>query len=92
MHNSEYDPSRNANKMADMTSLVKLTHPLRAGKLENSADPDEIFLFGCGLMLYVPDNSHGHVGTVSSPNYTFSWSVYQYFVHILSLVTDNNPS
>ena len=33
-----------------------------------------------GLMLYIPVNSYGHVGTVSSPNHTFS------------LVTDNNPS
>ena len=24
-----------------------------------------------GLLLYVPGNSYGHVGTVSSPNHTF---------------------
>ena len=42
-------------------------------------------------------NSYGHGRTVSSPNHTFfvgklEQSVNQYFVHILSLVTDNNPS
>ena len=42
-------------------------------------------------------NSNGHGGTVSSPNYTFflgklEQAVNQYVVHILSLVTDNNPS
>ena len=50
-----------------------------------------------GLMLYLPVNRYGHVGTVSSPNNTFflgnlEQAVNQYFVHILSLVTDNNPS
>ena len=25
------------------------------------------------LLLYVPGNSYGHGGTVSSPNHTFSW-------------------
>ena len=38
-------------------------------------------------------NSYGHGGAVSSPNHTFlEQAVNQYFVHILSLVTDNNPS
>ena len=42
-------------------------------------------------------NSYGHCGTVSSPNHTFflgrlEQAVNQLFVHILSLVTDNNPS
>ena len=41
-------------------------------------------------------NSYGHCGTVSSPNHFFlgklEQAVNQYFVHILSLVTDNNPS
>ena len=50
-----------------------------------------------GLMLYVPVNSYGHVRTVSSFNHTFflgklEQAINQYFVHILSLVTDNNPS
>ena len=48
------------------------------------------------LLLYVPGNSYGHSGTVSLPNHTFFWqleqAVNQYFVHILSFVTDNNPS
>ena len=53
--------------------------------------------FWFGVLLYVPGNSYGHVGTVSSPNHTFflgklEQAVNQYFVHILSLVTDNNPS
>ena len=47
-----------------------------------------------GLMIYVPVNSYGHVETVSSHNHPFFLSkldlaVNQYFVHILSLVTDN---
>ena len=42
-------------------------------------------------------NSYGHGGMVSSPNHPFflgklEQAVNQYFVHILSLVTDNNPS
>ena len=41
-------------------------------------------------------NSYGHAGAVSSPNHTFlgklEQAVNQYFVHILLLVTDNNPS
>ena len=42
-------------------------------------------------------NSYGHGGTVSSPNHTFflgklEQAVNQYFVHILSLVTDNDSA
>ena len=42
-------------------------------------------------------NSYGHGGTVSSPNHTFflgklEEAVNQYFMHILSLVTNNNAS
>ena len=49
------------------------------------------------LILYVQVSSYGHVRTVSSPNHTFFLGkldlvVNQYFVHILSFVTDNNPS
>ena len=49
------------------------------------------------LLLYVPVISYGHVGTVSSPNHTFflgklELAVNHYFMHILLLVTDNNPS
>ena len=46
------------------------------------------------LLLYVSVNSYGHGGMVSSSNHTFflgklEQAVNQYFVHILSLVTDN---
>ena len=56
-----------------------------------------LFLFLFDLILYVPVNSYGHVRTVSSHNHTFflgklDYAVHQYFMHILSLVTDNNPS
>ena len=46
------------------------------------------------MLLYVPVDIYGHVGTVNSHNRTFSPAVNQYFVqiHVLSLVTDNNPS
>ena len=50
-----------------------------------------------GLIIYAPVNSYGHVGMVSSPNHIFFLGkldlvVNQYFLHILLLVTDNNPS
>ena len=50
-----------------------------------------------GVRFYVPVNSYGQLEIVSSPNHTFflgklDLSVNQYFVHILSFVTDNNPS
>ena len=49
------------------------------------------------MLFYIPENSYGHVGTVSSLNHTFflgklEQAVNQYIVHILSRVTDNNPS
>ena len=55
------------------------------------------FFIWFGLLLYVPGNSYDHVGMVSSPNHTFFLGkleqlVNQYFVHILMLVTGNNPS
>ena len=55
-------------------------------------------LFVCLFCCFTSQvNSYGHCGTVSSPNHTFflgklEQAVNQYFVHILSLVTDNNPS
>ena len=54
-----------------------------------------LFCFVCCFMSQV--NSYGHGGTVSSPNHTFflgklEQAVNQYFEHIHSLVTDNNPS
>ena len=50
-----------------------------------------------GLLLYIPVNSYGHVGTVSSPYHTFflgklEQAVNQFLVHILPLVKDNEPS
>ena len=56
---------------------------------------EKMFLFVCFVDLRQV-NSYGPGGTVSSPNHTFlgklEQAVNQYFVHILSLVTDNNPS
>ena len=47
-------------------------------------------------MFYVPVNSYGYVETVRNLTTLFpgqAWlSMYQHFVHIVSLVTDNNPS
>ena len=44
------------------------------------------------LVLYIPVNSYGHVGTASSPNHTFflgkfDLAVNQYFVHIQMTTT-----
>ena len=55
------------------------------------------FGFWFGLLLDVQVNSYCHVRMVSSPNHTFflgklDQAVNQYFVHILSLVTDNKVS
>ena len=51
---------------------------------------------GFGLFLYVSVNSYGHVGANRSPNTFFPGQVdqmvNQYFVQILLIVTDNNPS
>ena len=52
----------------------------------------ESFLFVFCFMSKV--NSYGHGGTVSSPHFflgKLEQAVNQYFVCILSLVTDNNP-
>ena len=56
---------------------------------------DECICLFCCFTSHV--NSYGHDETVSSSSHTFSLgkleqAVNQYFVHILSLVTDNNPS
>ena len=72
-------------------SLALTVCELRGLKLFNHS----LILFV--LLLHVPVNSYGHYGTVSSSNYTsflgkLKQVVNQYFVHILSLVTDNNPS
>ena len=54
-----------------------------------------MFCLFCSFTSQV--NNYGHGGTVSSPNPTFflgklEEAVNQYFMHILFLVTDNNPS
>ena len=54
----------------------------------------KIHLFVCFVTSQV--NSFGNGGTVSSPNHNFflgklEQAVNQYFLHILSLVADNNP-
>ena len=57
-----------------------------------------VLVWFVALSRTVPVNScYGHVGMVSSPNRTFFLGkldqvVNQYFLYILSLVTDNNPS
>ena len=57
-----------------------------------------LVMFVCLFCCFTSQvNSYGHGGTVSSPNHTFflgklEQAVNQYFVHILSLVIDNNPS
>ena len=54
--------------------------------------------FVCLFCCFTPQvNRYGHGGTVSSPNHTFflgklEQTVNQFFLHILSLVTDNNLS
>ena len=53
-----------------------------------------VCLFCCFMSQF---NSRGHGGMVSSPIHTFflgklEQAVNQYFMHILSLVTDNDPS
>ena len=57
----------------------------------------EIFMFLGFFWLYIPVNSYGHVWRVSSPNHTFflgklEQAVNRYFMNILSLITNNNPS
>ena len=49
------------------------------------------------LLLYVPVNSEGHLGMVSSSNHTLilgklKQAVNQFFVYIISFVTYSNPS
>ena len=57
-----------------------------------------VFLVVCLFCSFTSQvNSYGHGGRVSSPNHTFflgklDQAVNQYFLHILSLETDNNPS
>ena len=62
--------------------------------VESTYEIPDLYMYFClfGLMFYIPVNSFGHVDTVNPPNHTFSWASLTYFVHILSLVSDNNPS
>ena len=52
------------------------------------------FVFVCIVALCPKSTAMVMVGRSVSPNHTFSWASLnkQLFVHILSLVTDNNPS
>ena len=53
------------------TKMDKSTKELQREQVKNknvSKHTQVICLFG--LMLYVPVNSYGHIGTVSSPNHT----------------------
>ena len=63
--------------------------------MSNNFDPDQAQRFVFDLILYVSVNSYGHDEAVSLHTYFFlsklDEAVNQYFVHILSLVTDNNP-
>ena len=74
-------------KLVNMTAHMKM--------VLNPLNINGFFFLVFGLILYVPVNSYGHVGTVGSPNHTFflgklDLAVNQYFVYILSLVTDHD--
>ena len=76
--------------------MLELTIPARSLLLRNTP-LDKLTGWLIGFLLYIPVNRYGHVGPVSSSNHTFylgklEQAVNQYFMHILSLVTDNNPS
>ena len=70
-------------------------HSRSAHATAEAKEQQGLFCLFCCFISQV--NSHGHGGTVSSHNHTFflgklEQAVNQYFLHILSLVTDNNPS
>ena len=82
-------------KLAQEKSVVRWNDMTIAVDLGRKATKQTIVCLFCCFTSQV--NSYGHCGTVSSPNHTFflgklEQAVNQYFVHILSLVTDNNPS
>ena len=64
-------------------------------RVSNNFDPDQAQLFVFDLILYASVNSYGHDEELSSHTYFYlsklDEAVNQYFVHILSLVTDKNP-
>ena len=93
---SNFQPSHNAQKLAYHSNKTYYTGQsgIQYFVLQYN------FLFTIpwyDLLLNVPVNSYGHVGMVNSSNHTsflgkLEQAVNQYFVHILLLVTDNNPS
>ena len=75
--------------------LMSLSERSDIDNLKTSSQCGFRFCMFCCFTSQV--NSYGHGGTVSSPNHTFflgklEQAVNQYFMHILSPVTDNNPS
>ena len=68
------------NNMSDFSQLRKK---------KSTFFRDDVCMFCCFTSQV---NSFGHGGTVSSPNNSLEQAFNHYFVHILSLVTDNNPS
>ena len=80
-------------KLDLLSSAVKATSTLSS--LHHAQCYLFVFCLFCCFTSQVISYSHG--GTVSSPIHTFflgklKQAVNQYFLHILSLVTDNNPS
>ena len=69
---------RPLTKWKELTLPTVTKNVLNMENTANSADPDEtphyIAVFCMFVVLiYVPVNSYGHFGMVSSPNHTFSW-------------------
>ena len=72
------DPGVAGSIPAQSHTFAEIDHEIiSTAILLPSADSRRVVcLFVClfGLVLYIPVNSYGHVGTVSSPNHTFfSW-------------------
>ena len=70
--------------------------PMFEVRLETSVLIVTLFVFMFVLLLYVPVDSYGHCWTVFLRNHTYFLGkleqvVNQYFIHILSFVTDSNP-
>ena len=79
--------------------VLALVPPLKAdwSLLVESKVAGKTFVLFVLLLLRPKSTAKVMVGAVSSPNHTFflgklEQAVNQYLVHILSLVTDNNPS
>ena len=75
-------------------ALDELKMHRRISLIQNNFEEDFVCLFCC-FTSHV--NSYAHGRMVSSPNHTFflgklEQAVNQFFVHILSLVTDKKPS